>query len=54
VRNATVTATTALDVYCLDRSDFALLRHGAGDFEDAMENLVAARDTKRLQLLFRA
>jgi MFS family permease len=54
VRNATVTATTALDVYYLDRSDFALLRQGAGDFEDAMENLVAARDTKRLQLLFRA
>jgi MFS family permease len=53
-RNATVTATTALDLYCLARSDFDLLRQGGGDFEDAMQSLVAVRDAKRLQLLVRA
>jgi MFS family permease len=52
-RNATVTATTSLDLYCLARSDFDLLRQGAEDFQDAMENLVSARDAKRLRLLVR-
>lgn len=52
-RNATVTATTMLELYYLTRSDFDVLRQGAADFEGAMQSLVAARDSQRVQLLIR-